>query len=350
MNLDELKSKALGFIEEIKSKVSRKKGGNSEDEYDDADFEEVTGELSDDEFGDINDGTEFDVDGDATSEIDMEDEYEEGDEDEEEEEEELDDEEAAKERQKRFRYGLIGLIVIYIGWELISPDEAPKQPPSKQQAKKRPQKKSPKKQKNADAPKEKKQEKKKEVVEQPKPVQPTPEEPTKIVNEPEEISNNEPSEPMNKLNETLKQDNVNALVDDPNAGMKDMGGIDGTGGEEDGGIIPGDASNQIKDMNIGSDLSKILRETKKQVKKSVDYTAPPDYTKFGRGLVYNCRGKHWACVDRKRWFECKGNVKYTEFYGKEKECHPVNVYSSMKDCRTMQLYNVNTNVETGFCQ
>lgn len=95
-------------------------------------------------------------------------------------------------------------------------------------------------------------------------------------------------------------------------------------------------------------VSKMKEEIIKEKKK--EYIAPPGYEEVGRGLVYNCVGKHWACVDKKTYFQCNANEMWNTENNKPIECKVLNVYASLKDCRKIQEYNINTLAKTDFCE
>ena len=100
-----------------------------------------------------------------------------------------------------------------------------------------------------------------------------------------------------------------------------------------------DATESMQDQ-----LNKIVEkvsEKKENPVQEVDYVEAPDYEKFGRGLVYNCKEGHWACVDKESWFQCRQNDYWTKQNNKPKECVISDVYSSISDCRIMQLENIN---------
>lgn len=81
-----------------------------------------------------------------------------------------------------------------------------------------------------------------------------------------------------------------------------------------------------------------------------EYVPPPKYEILGRGLIYNCKGKHWACVDKENYQVCFKNMKWNTDNGKASECVTQNVYANEDDCGKVQRYNVSTNVETSFCK
>ncbi|MDO9341132.1 MAG: hypothetical protein Q7T72_11495 [Bacteroidales bacterium] len=79
------------------------------------------------------------------------------------------------------------------------------------------------------------------------------------------------------------------------------------------------------------------------------YTEPPLYEPIGRGLVYNCKEKHWACIDKSSYINCNKNMKWNKAHAKPAECVVSNVYNSEEDCSTMQKYNISTSSSTNFC-
>lgn len=120
-------------------------------------------------------------------------------------------------------------------------------------------------------------------------------------------------------------------------------------------------SNDTIDENVaestGEDnlTDKILQDLEKEAKKSEvkndrkDYVAPPDYEYVGRGLVYNCTGKHWACVDGPSYKSCENNAASIKYLKKTAECYPFNVYQSQKGCENMQNRMVSSSAKTAFC-
>lgn len=79
-------------------------------------------------------------------------------------------------------------------------------------------------------------------------------------------------------------------------------------------------------------------------------TPPPAYDQMGRGLVYNCKDKYWACVDRASYVICNKNLKYNESIGKSKECVVQAIYATNDDCAKIQKYNVSVSQSTDFCK
>ena len=79
-------------------------------------------------------------------------------------------------------------------------------------------------------------------------------------------------------------------------------------------------------------------------------TLPPVYDQVGRGLVYNCKDKYWACLNKPAYVTCSNNQKYNKSKGNSAECVVADIYSSDEDCAKVQKYNVSTSVPTAFCQ
>ena len=99
----------------------------------------------------------------------------------------------------------------------------------------------------------------------------------------------------------------------------------------------------------------ILQDLEKQSKARPaldpvkEYVAPPDYEYRGRGLVYNCVGKHWACVDGPSYKTCEDNASSVQYLKKKVECHPFNVYETTRGCESMQNRMVSSSAKTTFC-
>lgn len=92
------------------------------------------------------------------------------------------------------------------------------------------------------------------------------------------------------------------------------------------------------------DLTKKIEES---VTEKID---PPRYDKIGRGLVYNCLGKHWSCVDKSSYLICNKNMKFNQANVQKAECVVKNVYASEEDCQKIQAYNTSHNAVIDFCQ
>ncbi len=90
-------------------------------------------------------------------------------------------------------------------------------------------------------------------------------------------------------------------------------------------------------------------ESKNQISK-IKYVDPPTYDFSGRGLVYNCKGKHWACVNKKSYLDCKQNALWSIQNKQKQSCITRDVYKSYKDCIIVQIYNINTKEDVQECE
>lgn len=157
----------------------------------------------------------------------------------------------------------------------------------------------------------------------------------------------------------------------PSLGISDDGQVDGessapgasAGFEETDAVVGGETEtpsleadgepSETPDMT-----EKILKDLEKQVQGNNEstpaspgpYVAPPDYENFGRGLVYNCKDKHWACVDGASYSVCQQNYGALRADGKPKECYPDSVYQTEKSCVWMQKEKITAGTKTDFCQ
>ncbi len=80
--------------------------------------------------------------------------------------------------------------------------------------------------------------------------------------------------------------------------------------------------------------------------KSASYQSPPDYELSGRGLVYNCLGGHWACVNQTSYNTCLDNQKWQKNNKKSAECAVSEVLLTFEDCKKLQLHKINQNQST----
>jgi hypothetical protein len=76
----------------------------------------------------------------------------------------------------------------------------------------------------------------------------------------------------------------------------------------------------------------------------------PTYEIPGRGLIYNCKGKHWACIDSVSFSTCEKNYLWTSDQGRNIECYPVKIYDNEETCERFQQANIDNVAETNFCK
>jgi hypothetical protein len=261
---------------------------------------------------------EVEVDVEETAEgeeVDVEVKVKEGEEEIEEEEEEDDEEAAAKKKKGLYIKVAAGIVIAFFALDEMTKDtqEAPKRAPVKKSRAKKKKAKKPKK-----APKKKVAEKKKakppaKKVEAPAPVVVKEKKPVK-----RDISSVQPTPPVKPT---------------PPSG-------------------PPKAEKEPEELAL--EVEEIVEEigtpTEEELKGPAEYVVPPDYSEVGRGLVYNCKGKHWACVDKNSYFACRDNLKWAKENGKGFECFTKDVYRNERDCRVIQTHFINTNLKTDFCK
>lgn len=118
---------------------------------------------------------------------------------------------------------------------------------------------------------------------------------------------------------------------------------------------------KAQDANLDQRLDQLIdnvdkkEETKEpnmadKIEEEVAYAPAPSYDVVGRGLVYNCKDKFWACIDKPGYVACNKNMKWNTSKGNAQECVVQNVYNSDEDCSKIQKYNVSTSQPTTFCQ
>ena len=111
------------------------------------------------------------------------------------------------------------------------------------------------------------------------------------------------------------------------------------------------ATNPIEEVKIpSSNETTAASSMASKIVEGVTETAPPSYDQIGRGLVYNCKDKYWACLDKPAYVTCNKNQKWNKSKGNAPECAVADIYSSDEDCAKVQKYNVSTNASTAFCQ
>jgi hypothetical protein len=179
-------------------------------------------------------------------------------------------------------------------------------------------------------------------AEEPKAEEPKAEEPKAEEPKAEEPKAEEPMAEEPKAEETVTSPETETpVVEEPK--------VDGSTASED--TIGAGTENS----NDGTITDKILEDLEQQVKKEKpketvkDYVSPPDYEYRGRGLVYNCVGKHWACIDGPSYRVCEDNSSSTKFLKRRNECYPFNVYQTQNGCEKTQNRMVSSGAKTNFC-
>jgi len=353
------------FLDQIKDKVEPLKKklpfGNKDDEYeeyedeededeDDIDSEDSTEQI---EIGNL-DSEESELDDVEDDEGTDEDDEDDEDDDDEEDEDEDEEDTAKYKKKKLIQLGLIAVIgYLAVDSFLLSGEEDNKVPEVKKQVRKKrkPRKRKPRKniKKVAKAKKIEKAEVKKveKIPEVPKVV----EEVKKPVEVPAVVAK-VPPKPVVKPKEVGEANSKPMTNNNPEVKVPETlnlnTGKDQVKISEDGLMAKPEGKAQDK---LSDQLTKIIKKVEEE-KKIIDYkySAPPKYENFGRSLVYNCKGKHWACVDKEAHFKCDKNQKWAKQKSKKAECVLSKIMATTADCRTMQLYNINMVVEVPDCK
>ncbi len=156
----------------------------------------------------------------------------------------------------------------------------------------------------------------------------------------DKISETIPAEPTPKIE---KVEEVKEVVKDPIIKMEEKPEVTKNSG------INSD-SNVIEEIKIPSQGKSSENTMTSKIVETLVETPPPAYDQLGRGLVYNCKDKYWACVDRSAYLTCNKNFKYNESVGKSKECVVQAIYATDEDCAKIQKYNVSVSQSTDFCK
>lgn len=352
---EDLIEKLKASVEELRKKLPG--GGASdddEDEYeDDEEYEEkYHGDDEDDDEGKtvkvqikdlLKEGDDTASTGEKTQKIYSE----EGEEDFDDEEDDDDADAAAKKRKKFILYGAI---LALLGVFLLDPQTEEKQPaPVKVVKKKKRARKKPKKKPVAPVAVEKPVEKVDPAIlgDPPKVVDIPPETPAEVIKPTEpEIVPAEPIDPVEPTVEVTPTPTPEAVIADPTptppVDEVPMGETDDATQVDSGmDVNIGEETNTVKDPDKKSMASMIETKT--------EYISPPNYERSGRGLVYNCVEKHWACVDKFSYLTCRENSKWSGENSKNPECVTKNVYATIDDCVTIQKHYIEKSEPTDFC-
>jgi hypothetical protein len=116
-------------------------------------------------------------------------------------------------------------------------------------------------------------------------------------------------------------------------------------------IFEGPISTSPQDEDLTERILQDLeKKTMPKAQKVINnYVPPPNYEFLGRGLVYNCAGKHWACVDGPSYQTCEDNISSVKLFNRKIECYPFNVYESNRGCTSIQNRMVSSSAKTDFC-
>ncbi|WP_164848320.1 hypothetical protein [Halobacteriovorax sp. HLS] len=358
-----LKDKIESFIHGIKSKL-RKKGDDDDEDYE---YEDEDESEESDEFAEKTE----EIDGSAI--ISSEEDEDSDDEDYDDEDEEDDEKKAAKKKQLLIR-GFIVLIIAFLAYDtLLAPkeEEIVQVPEVKRPKRKRARvnrKKTPVVKEKVDKAAESKSNtaptvEKSPVAQDPPVVKeeqvpaPSGEEKAPVVANEESTSANEqpevvaPDDTNNQMNENNQEDQTESketIVENSlqlNNSTEESAEV--SLGENNSAAEKSESSLDKTLDNLSENAPKMIE---KVPEKEIEYQEPPSYQNTGRGLVYNCLGKHWACVDQTSYLNCKKNSDWSLANDKSPECFPSDIYQNFKDCRTIQIDRINTLSDTSFCK
>lgn len=308
--IDKLKSK---LPENIREKISK------DDESDDDNFEESTSDLDVSKIMNASTGSSEKS---FEEEDDLEEDelYEEDDDD-----DELSEEELKKMKRSRLIKAFVGMVIAFLVLDelLLKEDPAPAAVVTKKRIKRKPRKVI-----------KKKIAKKIVMPDIVKPVTVA----KKIV-KPIAVSVKDPEQV--KVQEAVIQQKVKEIEPIQVTQKNNVDSVD----------MPFDTETVQGEKMIDDQLSKIVAKvaTDERRKSNLIYVAPPEYENLGRGLVYNCLGQHWACVDKIAYTNCDKNQNWNKNNKKKIACVISEIYATEDDCRKIQVHNINTITETKFC-
>jgi len=102
----------------------------------------------------------------------------------------------------------------------------------------------------------------------------------------------------------------------------------------------------LQDLEVRLKEEKLVQKTMSVVKP----TTAPSYEIAGRGLSYNCRDKHWACIEQEEYNKCRQNFSWNKNEGIPLECYPVAFLKTEYDCAMVQQEKIDSVSETDFCE
>ena len=145
------------------------------------------------------------------------------------------------------------------------------------------------------------------------------------------------------------------MITDSDDQMGESGGSGNSNSQIDETVTPqdsfeSDVSTELT-KKLLSDLEVRLKEEKRE-QSLVEVLKPvsaPLYDSIGKGLVYNCRDKHWACVEISSYKKCRQNYSWNKSNNIPAECYPFAALESSFDCATVQQEKIDSVGDTNFC-
>ncbi len=86
--------------------------------------------------------------------------------------------------------------------------------------------------------------------------------------------------------------------------------------------------------------------------KKYDFIKSPPFLSqnMGRGLVYNCQGKHWACVNKESYLQCKNHAKWSLAEEKLPDCVINSIYITFNSCKAAQFQKIEGLATPDYCE
>jgi hypothetical protein len=116
-------------------------------------------------------------------------------------------------------------------------------------------------------------------------------------------------------------------------------------------IVESDISTDIT-KKLLQDLEVKLKEEKKEL-QLVEVLKPvtaPSYETIGKGLVYNCKDGHWACIEGEGYKQCRQHYSWNKSQSVPSECYPFAVLDNDLDCAAVQQEKIDAVSDTKFCK
>lgn len=112
-------------------------------------------------------------------------------------------------------------------------------------------------------------------------------------------------------------------------------------------------NSDVSDAITNEILKGIEKKAKKvKEKKLLDVRKPtdaPSYDSLGENLVYNCKDKHWACVNSSAYAQCRENYSWNKKQKIKLDCYPDKILDNESDCASLQQQNIDEIEDTDFC-
>lgn len=146
------------------------------------------------------------------------------------------------------------------------------------------------------------------------------------------------SEPETSIIAPSEEDNNSMFSDIPSENTSDI-------------VVESDISTDIT-KKLLEDLEVKLKEEKEEMKmlEVLKPVGAPSYETIGYGLVYNCQGGHWACIEATGYKQCRQNYSWNKSQDVAVDCYPYATLDNEEDCSTVQQEKIDSVSKTEFCK